>query len=197
MAWLKYVACLAFGIWAAPLLRPVEKLSLDEIATWGGQGPLADSGAPFMGVYHLHGKRQTCPSMSLDSIVSPSCCARAGMSGVLVADTTHCVSWDPTTRVLTCSFHSKAAVFPDGRVSDADFALDTSPTPRASGLVLARAVSLLRYSVAFHFNEALTKAVVIAHPSLLSCASDPCSLCLELRHAKRGACCDARLCMRV
>jgi hypothetical protein len=96
------------------------------------------------------------------------------MSGALVVDTTHCISWDPTTRVLTCGFFNKAAAFADGRVSHAHYALDTSPTPPASGLLMARALALLRYTVAFHFNEALTKAVLISQPSLLSCAHFDC-----------------------
>jgi len=55
MGWLKYGACLAFGLWTAPLLRPVEKVSFDDIASWAGKGPLADSDAPFMGVFLFHG----------------------------------------------------------------------------------------------------------------------------------------------
>jgi len=65
MSFFKYAACLAFGLWAAPAVRPVEKLSLDDIATWGGKGPLADSSAPFMGVYHFHGA--TCSGLIVHS----------------------------------------------------------------------------------------------------------------------------------
>jgi len=145
MGWLKYAACLAFGLWAAPAVRQVEKLSLDDITAWAGNGPLADSGAPFMGVYYFH-----------------------GMSGVLLGDLTYCTSWDSTTRILRCTFYDKTTIFPDGSISRAERALDTSPTPPLSGIGAFRLFSFLHYAVDFHFNEQLTKATVVARPMLFS-----------------------------
>ena len=92
----------------------------------------------------------------------------SGMSGVLLGDLTYCTSWDSTTRILRCTFYDKTTIFPDGSISRAERALDTSPTPPLSGIGAFRLFSFLHYAVDFHFNEQLTKATVVARPMLFS-----------------------------